>query len=501
MQQEGAVTAVTRPATRQQRTAVPYDADDEAALLGAALLTVEAANLVVNQTSGADFHVPFHHRVREAIVAVVTAGQPVDVATVGSDLARRNGVANVDEAKKKLVGLMAGCPASSNAPAYLRNVRGWTRRRRAMDLADQLRSSALADVSFEGVLAQIEGLGVEERIDASTWNEACLTAALDGEPENDQPTMLARDDGACLVYPGRVHVFAGEPESGKTWLALHLCAEQIGVGRHVVYIDFEDTLVGVVARLLALDIAPDRILGLFHYVRPSEPLGAEGRHALAQLISRTVPTIVVLDGLTEALTLHGLALESNRDVATFLELVPRLVARLGPAVVIIDHVEKDKERRGRWAIGAQHKLAGIDGVSYALEVVNPVVRDGDGLVRLVVAKDRPGHIRRIAVERKTAAEIRTASIDDILTMSVVTPGGRGRSNDWRPTELMERISRWLELHPESSKALIEGSVRGKGTFKRDALEFLVEDGYATVTEGPRRSLNYKIVKQYRVVPE
>jgi len=485
--------------TRQKP--LPYDADDEAALLGAALLTADAATLVVNQTSGADFHVPFHHRVREAIVAVVGAGQAVDVATVGSDLARRNGVADIDDAKKQLVGLMAGCPASANAPAYLRNVRGWTRRRRAVDLADQLRSNALADISFEGILAQIEGLGVEERIDTSTWNEACLVGALDGEPEDDQPTMLARDDGACLVYPGRVHMFAGEPESGKTWLALHLCAEQIACGRHVVYIDFEDTLVGVVARLLALDIDPDRILALFHYVRPSEPLGPEGRHALAELISRTVPAIVVLDGLTEALTLHGLALESNRDVATFLELVPRLVARLGPAVVIIDHVEKDKERRGRWAIGAQHKLAGIDGVSYGLEVVKPVVRDGDGLVRLVVAKDRPGHVRRIALERKTAAEIRTTSADELLTLTVVTPGRPSRSSDWRPTELMERISRWLELNPGSSRNLIEGSVRGKGTFKRDALEFLVEDGFATVTEGSRRALNYRIVKQYRINPE
>lgn len=477
--------------------AAPHGPDDEAALLGAALLTREAAELVATQTSPADFWVPLHARLRDAITAVVVAGQPVDIITVGNDLARRNGVTSLAEAKKALLKLQAACPASSNAPAYLRNVRAWTRRRRALTLSEELRQTALADQPIEGVLAQIEGLAAEEKLDSSTWNEVPLLGVLEGEPEDDQPTMLVRDDSACLVYPGRVHVFAGEPESGKTWLALHLCVEQMGVGRHVVYVDFEDTLAGVVARLLALDADAQVILSRFHYVRPSEPLGPEGRHALAELLARARPAVVVLDGLTEALTLHGLALESNRDVASFLELVPRFVARQGPAVVIIDHVEKDKERRGRWAIGAQHKLAGVDGVSYGLEVVKPVVRDGDGLVRLIVAKDRPGHVRRVALDRKTAAEIHTTSEKDLLTVSLTTPSGRLRESDWRPTALMERVSMWLERNPGANARLIESSVTGKGPSIREALKLLVADGHAEIQTGPRGALLYRIKTAYR----
>lgn len=491
MQPKRAVTTVTR------QKPVPYDADDEAALLGAALLTREAAELVATHTTGADFHVPLHRRIRDAIATIVLAGQPVDIATVGNDLSRLNGVASIDDAKRKLLALQAACPASVNAPAYLRNVRGWTRRRRALDLADQLRTSALHDVPVEGILAQIEGLGAEERIDTTTWHEVSLLAVLEGEPDDDMPTMLVRDDGACLIYPGRVHVFAGEPESGKSWLALHLCAEQMDAGRHVIYVDFEDTLAGVVGRLVALDVEPQRILSLFHYVRPSEPLGPEGRHALAELLNRTSPALVVLDGLTEALTLHGLALESNRDVAHFLELVPRFVARQGPAVVIIDHVSKDKEQRGRWAIGAQHKLAGVDGVSYGLEVVKPVVRGGDGLVRLVVAKDRPGHVRRVAYEKKTAAEICTHSDKNLLTVTVVTPGGSHRDSDWRPTVLMERLSMWLERNPGSNARLVEASVTGKGPSIREALKYLVADGHAAIETGARGAHQYRICQPYR----
>lgn len=485
--------------TRTQNR-VPYDSDDEKVLLGAALLNRDAANLVATQTSTADFHVPVHQRVRDAISTLVSTGQAVDIATVGSDLSRRNGVASIDDAKKQLLGIQAACPASSNAQYYLHNVRRWTRRRQTLDLADQLRKGALHDLPLEGIIAQLESLGVEEKVDTSTWNEVSLIGVLEGEPEDDQPTMLVRDDGACLIYPGRVHVFAGEPESGKSWLALHLCAEQMGAGRHVIYVDFEDTLAGVIARLVALDVDPQRILTLFHYVRPSEPLGAEGRHALAELLTRTQPALVILDGLTEALTLHGLALESNRDVASFLELVPRFVARQGPAVVIIDHVEKDKERRGRWAIGAQHKLAGVDGVSYGLEVVRPVVRDGDGLVRLLVAKDRPGHVRRVSFERKTAAEILTRSEKGLLTLTVATPGGHGVESDWRPTGLMERVSRWLEMNPNSSGKRVETSVTGKVTSVRIALKHLVTDGHATVDDGPRGSMLYRIVNPYRESP-
>lgn len=488
---------MTRPPPRARAERIPYDADDESALLGAALLTRDAAELVATHACDADFHVAFHKRIHAAIVSVVGAGQPVDIATVGSDLSRRNGVSSVDEAKKKLLAIQAACPASANAPAYLRNVKRWTRRRRAIEIAEQLRQGALHDHPIEGVLAQIEGLATEEKIDTTTWHELPLLGVLEGEPEDDEPNMLVRDDGACLLYPGRVHVFAGEPESGKTWLALHATAEQIGCGRHVIYIDFEDTLVGVVTRLLDLDVEAQRILSLFHYIRPSEPLGPTGRHALAEILGRTTPPLVILDGLTEALTLHGLALESNRDVAAFLELVPRFIARQGPAVVIIDHVTKDKEQRGRWAIGAQHKLAGIDGVSYGLDVVKPVVRDGDGLVRLVVAKDRPGHVRRIATDKKTAAEIHTTSEKDILTLTLTTPSGHGRASDWRPTALMERVSRWLENNPKSSGRLVESSVTGKGPSVREALKFLVADSHAAIEQGPRGALLYRIIKPYR----
>ena len=86
----------------------------------------------------------------------------------------------------------------------------------------------------------------------------------------------------------------------------------------------------------------------------------------------------MIDGVTEALALEGLDMASNQDVAELLQPARRGRSH-GPAppCCSIDHVTKDREARGRYAIGAQHKLAGVD-VAYRLDVVQPFGRGREG---------------------------------------------------------------------------------------------------------------------------
>ena len=56
-------------------------------------------------------------------------------------------------------------------------------------------------------------------------------------------------------------------------------------------------------------------------------------------------------GLTERLTFVG----EQEDVAAWLQRAPRLALKLGAAVLVLDHVVKSFEARGRYAIGAGHK--------------------------------------------------------------------------------------------------------------------------------------------------
>ena len=45
----------------------------------------------------------------------------------------------------------------------------------------------------------------------SIWDPVNLAAILDGTVEAQQPTLLTRTDGHCLLYPGLVHWVQGEP--------------------------------------------------------------------------------------------------------------------------------------------------------------------------------------------------------------------------------------------------------------------------------------------------
>jgi len=83
----------------------------------------------------------------------------------------------------------------------------------------------------------------------TSWAPVDLAAVIHHGYLDAPPQMLARSDGACLIYPEKNHVFSGEPESCKGWAALHLAAERIRAGEHVAYLDFEDVAATVIPRL------------------------------------------------------------------------------------------------------------------------------------------------------------------------------------------------------------------------------------------------------------
>jgi hypothetical protein len=325
----------------------------------------------------------------------------------------------------------------------------------------------------------------------SSWAPINLESIIEGELEDPPPSILARADGQALFYAGRVHVIAGEPESGKGWLALRAVVDEITQGHHAVYIDFEDTAQAIVARLRSLGAPVDRIVECFHYVRPDEPLGGTPPTSIWP-----GATLAVIDGTTEALATFGLKLESNTDQATFLKILARPLADAGVAVVLIDHVSKDRDRRGRWAIGSQHKLAGTD-VTYMLDAKMPFGRGLNGISRLTVSKDRPGYIRATSVSGKLAGEVRFTSDPDTGAVNVEILAGVA-ATDFRPTALMERISRFLEGQDEklTRNALLD-SVTGDTHHLRRALDCLIQDGYVGFELGPRNSHLHFSIQEYR----
>jgi hypothetical protein len=322
----------------------------------------------------------------------------------------------------------------------------------------------------------------------TTWAPIPLDAVLNGDDGETHPSMLARTDGRCLLYPARVHALHAEPEALKSWLALKACAERIAAGEAVLYLDFEDSPASVVQRLLDLGVAPAAIAERFIYIRPDEPLTPAAMHDLDQALSAE-PTLAVIDGVTEAYTQLGLNPMDNVDIATWLDLLPRKFARAGVTVLTLDHVVKDRENRGRYAIGGQHKLAGVD-VAYSLKVLQPFARGRDGLVSITVQKDRAGRVREFAADGQVAL-LRAVSGPDGSVRIKLEPPEQSAAGAFRPTLLMERVSRAVEATPGLTKTAIREAVRGKAKQIDLARETLISEGYIEARhDGPQAVRHY-----------
>ena len=333
-----------------------------------------------------------------------------------------------------------------------------------------------------------------------TWRPVDLGPVLDGTYRRPEPTVGTRDDGHGLFYPGRIHTVAAEAEGGKTWLALTACAEELAAGNACAYIDFEDDEGGIVTRLMSLGASHEAIRARFTYIRPDEAIGAlTNRADLGEMLADTRPALAVLDGVTEAMSLHGLELKDNTDIAKFGKMLPRWIASHGPAVVALDHVVKDREGRGRYSIGGVHKLNGVNGAAYVMENREPFGIGRTGRSAVLISKDRPGQLRRHGVKAHDGlfwyADLILNSRSEEFTEASL-PAPVAREEVFRPTAIMARIAKALEAVPAGlSKNAIEAAVTGKATVIRLALEVLINDGYVQV-ERRGAAIIHRLVRPY-----
>jgi hypothetical protein len=319
-----------------------------------------------------------------------------------------------------------------------------------------------------------------------------------GTRQRELPTLLEVTDTIGLLYPGRTHSIFGLPGGGKTWVALVAIAEQVRHNRPALFIDWEDNADSTAARLLMLGCQPDQ-LACVDYISPTTAL-TFGIQALNELGAQRLWELVVIDSAGEAMAAGGTDPNLDGQVATWMT-VAKSLTRLesAPAVLMLDHVPKAEDAPAGFAIGSQRKLAAITGASYRCEtLVEPAIGVA-GKLKLVVAKDRIGNRRK----GMTAAEVHfepVAPDDETLTIVLHQSAAQiahDRGERFRPTVLMERISRWLELHPGSSGRTITSEVSGRRETLVVALDVLHEEGWVAAVDGPRRSSLYTVARPYR----
>ncbi len=207
------------------------------------------------------------------------------------------------------------------------------------------------------------------------------------------------------------------------------------------------------------------------------------------------PALVLIDGVTAALSLLGLNVNDNSDVAVFFATLPRPLAQAGAAVVMIDHLSKASEGRGRYAIGAQHKLAALDGAAFVVTPVQPFGHGRHGISRIEVVKDRVGRVREYAAGNRVG-DLHLRSEGGQVRAEIRPPEG-GSGDGWRPTVFMGKISNLLA---ESDEPLgtreILTAIGGKKDYVQRALNHLVEEGYVSPADGPRGSKLHTLVRPF-----
>lgn len=344
--------------------------------------------------------------------------------------------------------------------------------------------------------------GGEER---ATWAPVDLTAYLDGTHQSVEPSLFTRTDGVSLMYPGLTHSFHGESESGKSMLLQIETALLINDGMNVLFIDFESDPAAITERLTMFGATHQSIKEHFTYIRPEiDPRTMETElTAWHQMLNKQY-ALAVIDGVTDSLGVFGYSTKDNDDITAWMRIMPKNIAKTtGAAVAVIDHVTKDSDTRGRFAIGGQAKMSALTGAGYTVEIKEPLGRGLRGEIEVRVGKDRPGYVRGHSGPMRTSDRTQSAArviVDSTGTHPVVTvapPETGEQATTFRYTGYMEGISRELQEHPDGlTYTKLYKNVPGTRDRIDAALAQLVTEGFVTMTPGARNAHVYRSAKPY-----
>lgn len=214
-----------------------------------------------------------------------------------------------------------------------------------------------------------------------------------GLPEPPRPSICRREDGLGLFYPGQTNTIFGDPESGKTWLALAAATETVHDGGTALIIDAdhngaEQTL----SRLLGLGLTPHQLSDADTF-RLAEPEDAEHLREIVREAVTWAPSVAIIDSIGEVLPILGLNSNSGDDYTTANRRVMAPLARAGSAVIAVDHLAKGAESRAAGPTGTHAKRRALGGTSLRVTMREPFAPGRGGCAALSIHKDRPGGLR------------------------------------------------------------------------------------------------------------
>jgi hypothetical protein len=266
------------------------------------------------------------------------------------------------------------------------------RRRVSMDLlAIGKAKVASGEASIEDIAREIETLLAETEVaEEPNWALRNIREAA-GERSNP-PSMGLRDDNKSIVYAGRLTAVNGEPGHGKGMFVCGVAIDELQKGNNVGYFDFETSSSDIRERMVENYYWNDSMFDLFGHRTIEKDYSSRDRNWINSWFEERNPSLVIIDGLTVALSLAKINPNSDTEVSEYIRKVLYSFRRPGTAVLVVDHVSK-AGRKDTYASGSKAKKALVDvAIHIEADPKTPIGRKTQGFSRIRLTKDRYGHL-------------------------------------------------------------------------------------------------------------
>ena len=244
----------------------PFSDEAEQSLLGAMMLAPEMIDLLSAELTIDDFYRMEHAQIFRAILARHSAGQKIDLVTIGDDLQTLDRTGGGQEPAIFYLGeIFRNTPSTANALAYAQIIRERSVDRTLIAAGDFIRELGHTggELADKISAAQSLVLGLDSRTSVLEVRPAIdvmsdhleelqrrhdLQGALDGLSTGSR----ALDDELCGLKGGELIIIAGRPSMGKSAFAVNI-AEHVAVRQAsaALVVSLEMTNGALMDRLLA----------------------------------------------------------------------------------------------------------------------------------------------------------------------------------------------------------------------------------------------------------
>lgn len=244
----------------------PQNLDAERAVLGACLLEHEALGIALETLRPEDFYDLNHRAAYEVMGEMFNASRPVDLVTIGEELARR-GVFDKLGGQPFLAALVAEVPTTANIAFHAGIVREKSVRRRLIDAGSKIVSLAYS--------SELESAMIVDEAERAVFEVSQRNNRADFRPVSDilgrtfqnieqryqesgsdvsgfESSFADLDRLTAGFQPGSLNIIAARPSMGKTAFALNIAQFGGGGSRSAVLIfSLEMSAEQLVQRMLA----------------------------------------------------------------------------------------------------------------------------------------------------------------------------------------------------------------------------------------------------------